>query len=151
MDRFEHFTLSVFRITRYWNKIATEEMSLHGLRGSYALYLIVIADAGQELTASRLAEIIQRDKADVSRAVAEFQRRGIVEPYGENRYRAPILLTEEGKALAKQIRRKADAALIAAGQGLSEEMRRDVYRSLDIIAANMKEICENESFFEPEG
>ena len=26
MDRFEHFTLSVFSITRYWNKIATEEM-----------------------------------------------------------------------------------------------------------------------------
>lgn len=142
MDRFEHFTLSVFSITRYWNKIATEEMREHGLKGAYVLYLITLSDLEEPPTAARLAELTQRDKADVSRAIAIFQKKGFVEPYGENRYRAPICLTEEGKALARNVRKKADSALAQAGQGLSEEMRRDMYQSLDIIAGNMKEICE---------
>ena len=96
MDRFEHFTLSVFSITRYWNKIATEEMREHGLKGAYVLYLITLSDLEEPPTAARLAELTQRDKADVSRAIAIFQKKGFVEPYGENRYRAPICLTEAG-------------------------------------------------------
>ena len=81
IDRFERFTLSVFAITRYWNKIATEEMRKHGLKGAYALYLVTLADAEEELTAAQLAEMTQRDKADISRAVAVLQERGIAEPY----------------------------------------------------------------------
>ena len=126
IDRFERFTLSVFAITRYWNKIATEEMRKHGLKGAYALYLVTLADAEEEITAAQLAEMTQRDKADGSR------------------YRAPIRLTEEGKDLAAEIRQKATAALQAAGEGLSEEMRQNMYQALDIIAGNMKEICEGE-------
>ena len=144
IDRFERFTLSVFAITRYWNKIATEEMRKHGLKGAYALYLVTLADAEEEITAAQLAEMTQRDKADISRAVAVLQERGIAEPYNGSRYRAPIRLTEEGKALAAQIRQKATAALQAAGEGLSEEMRQNMYQALDIIAGNMKEICEGE-------
>ncbi len=60
-----------------------------------------------------------------------------------NRYRAPIHLTEEGVKLAEEVRQKADAALKLAGKGLSEEMHRNMYEALDIIAENMKEICEN--------
>ena len=143
MDRFERFTLSVFSITRYWNKIATEEMRKHGLKGAYVLYLITLSDLEEPPTAARLAEMTQRDKADVSRAISTFQKMGIVEPYGENRYRAPVRLTEAGMKLAGEVRRKADSALLQAGQGLSEEMRRNMYRSLDLIAGNMNEICKN--------
>ncbi len=147
MDRFEHFTVSVFRITHYWNKIATEEMKRHGMKGSYALYLVILAGNQEGTTASRLAELTQRDKADVSRAVSLFQQNGIVEPYGNNRYRAPIILTEEGRRLAGRIRLKADQALQAAGKGLSEEGRRNMYQALDLIADNLKGICDSEEFF----
>ena len=143
MDRFEYFTLSVFSITRYWNKIATEEMRQHGLKGAYVLYLITLSDLEEPPTSARLAELTQRDKADVSRAISTFQKMGFVEPYGENRYRAPLRLTEAGMKLARDVRKKADSALQAAGQGLSEEMRRNMYHSLDIIAENMREICNN--------
>ena len=43
-----------------------------------------------------------------------------------------------------EIRQKATAALQAAGEGLSEEMRQNMYQALDIIAGNMKEICEGD-------
>ncbi len=142
MERFEHFTLSVFSITRYWNKIATEEMKPYGLRGAYALYLMMLSE--HEMTASRLAETTQRDKADVSRAIAAFQKKGIVEPYGSNRYRVPIRLTDKGRILVKQIQKKANNALKTAGQGLSEEMRQNMYTSLDTIADNLKEMYRKE-------
>ena len=142
MERFEHFTLSVFSITRYWNKIATEEMKPYGLRGAYALYLMMLSE--HEMTASQLAETTQRDKADVSRAIAAFQKKGIVEPYGTNRYRVPIRLTDKGRILVKQNQKKANDALKSAGQGLSEEMRQNMYTSLDTIADNLKEMYRKE-------
>ncbi|ACV22817.1 MarR family [Slackia heliotrinireducens] len=142
MERFEQYTLSLFTINRYWNRIAAEEMQQYGMKGTYALYLEVLAAAGKELTAARLAEITQRDKADISRAVAVFQEKGLVEPYGEKRYRAPIILTDEGRAVAEQVQRKAAATLEAAGQGLSEEVRENVYQGLAVIAKNMREFAE---------
>ena len=143
MARFEQFTVSVFSITRYWNKIATEEMKEHGLKGGYALYLIILADSEDDLTAARLSEITQRDKADVSRAIALFQKQGLVENYGENRYRAPIVLTAKGKKLTQTIRKKASHALEMAGEGLSEEMRQNMYQALEIIASNLKDMSED--------
>lgn len=150
MDRFERFTLSIFSITRYWNKIATEEMRPYGMRGSYALYLVALVDADEEPTAARLAEMVQRDKADVSRALDVLQKKGIVEPYGKSRYRAPIRLTDEGRALARQVKQKAARALEIAGAGLTEEMRQDMYQALDIISENMEKICEGKMALQDE-
>ena len=76
MDRFEHFTLSIFSISRYWNKIATEEMKKYGLRGAYALYLVMLASYEGRITAAKLADLCQRDKADVSRALSAFHKEG---------------------------------------------------------------------------
>ncbi len=141
MSRFEQFTVSIFSIAHYWNKIATEEMREHGLKGTYAFYLLTLYTAGDSITAAKLCEMTQRDKADVSRAVSLFQEKGFVEAYGENRYRAPIKLTAKGKRIAAKIRKKADSALQTAGEGLSDEMRRNMYEALDIISANLREMC----------
>ncbi len=143
MSRFEQFTVSIFSIAHYWNKIATEEMREHGLKGTYALYLLTLY-AEDGITAARLSEVTQRDKADVSRAVSIFQEKGFVEAYGENRYRAPIKLTARGKTIAANIRKKADSALKTAGEGLSDEMRRNMYKALEIISSNLKEMCDDQ-------
>ena len=121
-NRFEHFSLDIFNISRYWNKIATDEMKKYGLRGTHALYLLMLDGYEGEITAARLADLCQRDKADVSRALADFQKKGILEPYSGPRYRA--------------------VALDLAGQGITEEMRENMYHCLDLIAANMRGICE---------
>jgi DNA-binding MarR family transcriptional regulator len=143
MSRFEEFTVSIFSIAHYWNRIATDEMREHGLKGSYALYLLILSADEEGITAAQLCEMTQRDKADVSRAVSLFQEKGFVEAYGENRYRAPIKLTPEGKRVAAKIRKKADSALKTAGEGLSEEMRRNMYKALEIISTNLKEMCDS--------
>ena len=143
MDRFEHFTLSIFSISRYWNKIATEEMKKYGLRGAYALYLVMLASYEGRITAAKLADLCQRDKADVPRALSAFHKEGLLEPVSGTKYRVTPVLTDKGRELAAKISGRASVALQQAGQGLSDEMRENMYRSLDLIAANMKEICES--------
>ena len=118
-------------------------MKEYGLKGAYALYLTVLSNAEEDITAARLAELTHRDKADVSRAIAQFQAKGIVEAYGKNRYRAPIRLTDAGRELTALIREKATAALDSAGEGLSEDLRRDMYRALEIISTNLAEMSQD--------
>ena len=59
-NRFEHFTLDIFNISKYWNKIASEEMKEYGLRGAHALYLMILDGYEGEMTAARLADLCQR-------------------------------------------------------------------------------------------
>lgn len=143
IDRFEHFTMDIFSISRSWNRLANEEMKKYGLRGAYALYLVVIGSSEGQITAAKLADLCQRDKADVSRAIAAFQKKGILEPYGESKYRASLTLTEKGKELTAQISRRASEMIELAGQGISEEMRENMYQCLDSIALRMREISES--------
>jgi DNA-binding MarR family transcriptional regulator len=135
--------MDIFSITRYWNRLANEEMKKYGLRGAYALYLVVIESGEGQITAAKLADLCQRDKADVSRAITAFQEKGILEPYGESKYRAALNLTGKGRELASQIRRRASEMIELAGQDLSEEMRENMYQCLDSIALRMREICES--------
>ena len=141
-NHFEHFSLDIFNISRYWNKIATDEMKKYDLRGTHALYLLMLDGYEGEITAARLADLCQRDKADVSRALADFQKKGILEPYSGSRYRVTPILTPLGRTIASQIRARAAVALDLAGQGITEEMRENMYHCLDLIAANMRGICE---------
>ena len=141
-NRFEHFTLDIFNISRYGNKLATEEMKKYGLRGTHALYLLMLDSYEGEITAARLADLCQRDKADVSRAIADFQKKEILEPYDGPRYRVTPKLTPRGRALADQLRARAAVALDLAGQGITDEMRENMYHCLDLIASNMRGICE---------
>ena len=139
-DRFEHFTISIFDISHYWNKIASNVMKEHGLRGGYALYLSVLYNSEEEITASKLAELCRRDKSDISRAILAFQEKGILQSYGTSRYRAPLKLTDKGKEIAARLRQQADMALKTAGEGLTDEMRVHIHESLDLIAKNLKQI-----------
>ena len=47
------------------------------------------------------------------------------------------------RELAAQISRRAAEVLDQAGQGISEEMRENMYQCLDSIALRMREICES--------
>ena len=134
--------MDIFTISKYWHKIATEEMKKYGLRGTHALYLLILDSYEGEITAARLADLCQRDKADVSRALADFQKKEILEPYSGPRYRITPRLTPLGRTIAAQIRACAAVALDLASQGITDEMRGNMYHCLDLIAANMRGICE---------
>lgn len=141
VNRYEHFSSSVSAISRYIQKIETDEMEKHGLKGSHAQYLATLKRFEQGLTVSQLSEMCMKDKAAVSRAVAEMEKNGLIirEKAGDNLYRAAIVLTEKGKEIADYVARRAVSAVEHVG--LDEQEIEKFYSALDLIAANLREVC----------
>ena len=142
IERFENFTSAINGIYRYVLKIEREEMEKYGYRGSYALYLAIMSRFPEGITATRLGELSDRDKAGISRTLAEMEENGLVtrQTNKNNFYRARLVLTEKGKAAADFVREKAISAVSEAGAGISDEDRRVFYSCLTIIASNLKSI-----------
>ena len=142
IERFERFSLAIFEISRYWHKLAAEEMAAYDLKGSHAIYLTAMYRCDEGVTAPQLCELCGRDKSDVSRTVAVLQEKGFVTKEEVNRslYRGLLKLTDQGRAAAEQISRRASLAVELAGAGLSDEARSCFYEALDSITAHLREI-----------
>jgi DNA-binding MarR family transcriptional regulator len=140
VDRFEKFTYAISEAYRCWHRIATGAMEEYGLKGSHSIYLTTLDHYPEGLTAVQLGEVCGRDKADVSRSIAKLEEKGLLRKEGlhQNLYRAKLVLTDEGKALAQKVNEKAKCAVDAGGKGLTEEHREAFYSALDIIVANLQ-------------
>ena len=141
IDRFSRFSLSISEIYRYWHQITVSEMEKYELKSSCAIYLIALNRHPEGITAAQLSGICGRNKADVSRAAAELERKGFLLREGAH-YRALLKLTAEGKQAAENICERAGKAVEAGGKGLSPEKRAVFYETLEQIAANMKEMSQ---------
>lgn len=141
-SRYEQFLVSITSINRYIQKIERDEMIKYGYKGAYAQYLAVLNRHPYGLTSAQLSEICDRDKAAVSRMVAEMEEKGLVTRAcnKENLYRAQLLLTEEGRRAAGFVCRQAQRVVEAGGRGMSDEERRRIYDEMALIAANLEMI-----------
>ena len=143
ISRFEYFSASISCIYRYIQRIERMEMEKYGLKGPHAQCLLAMSRFPEGITASRLCEICDKDKAAVSRMVAELEDKGMVRrntPNG-NRYRARLQLTELGEAAAGHVEQRAQLAVEEAGTGMTEQQRVNLYATLDLIAGNLQTIC----------
>ncbi len=142
IGRFETFTFALSELTASWNKIASEEMKRFDLKGTYVLYLIALYKHPDGLTAARLCELCNRDKAEVSRAVQAMEKKGLVERTNVtvNGYRARITLTEQGKAATTTLRERVKLAVEKGGAGLTDGQREVFYESIATISSNLKKI-----------
>ena len=142
IDRFEKFSLAIAEINRCWHKIAAGELSKYDLKASHVTYLLTLARYPEGLTAPKLAELCDRDKADVSRALGLLDKKGLVtrvDPEGKA-YRAPLTLTREGREIAGHINHRAEAAVELASKGLPEEKRAVFYEALELITSNLQKL-----------
>lgn len=137
IHRFERFSYAISEISRCWHRIAGEEMGQYGLNGSSSVYFTTLYRYPQGITAAQLGELCSRDKADVSRTMSLWEKKGIVVRQGRS-YRARLTLTPEGMAVAEHINAKASAAVELASRGLPEEKRAIFYEALELITANLQ-------------
>ncbi len=142
IGRFEIFTLALSEMLTSWNKIATDELKPFSLKGGYVVYLVALYKYSDGLTSANLCELCNKDKADVSRAVCEMEKKGIVERKNVtvNGYRAKITLTEKGKEITHALRERVKLAVEKGGEGLSDEQREKFYEALGVISENLKKI-----------
>ena len=143
ISRFEQFTLSVSNIYRCVQKIQRVEMARYGLKGPHAQCLLAMRRYPQGITSSQLCAICDKDKAAISRTVAELEWEGMVERSTKNgsMYRAALKLTPAGDEAARQVEERAQFAVERAGECLTDEERAVMYKTLALIAGNLNAIC----------
>lgn len=142
IERFEKFSLSITEISRYWRKLAAEEMEKYDLKGPHATYLITMYRYPEGITVPQLCEVTGKDKSDASRMIAILETKGLVEKQmvGGSTYRGPLVLTETGRQAAEQVRLRACRAVEMAGKDLTEESREAFYMAMDSIVSNLREM-----------
>lgn len=140
LNRFARFSFAIAEIDRCWHKLAAEEMAKYGLNSPHAVYLHVLSQYDDGVTAAKLGELCGKNKADVSRMISILEKKGMVqkEAVGGNMYRAVLKLTETGRTAAKLVQERAALAVELAGAGLSDENREVFYNALELIAANLQ-------------
>ena len=144
VTRFEQFTSSVASIYRSVQKIERVEMAKYGLKGPHAQVLLAMSRYPDGVTSGELVKLCDKDKAAISRTVAELEREGMVTRNGKNGnfYRASLTLTERGREAAEHVAIRATQAVEAASRGLGDGNRRVLYAALDLIATHLQNICD---------
>lgn len=142
LSRYEQFSSMISTICRCVQKIERDEMVKYGYKGSYAQYLVAISHYPDGITARRLCETCDKDKAAISRVIAEMEESGLVERVGEgtSKYRARLFLTDKGRKLADVVSERARVAVDLVGEGLTDYDRSIFYATLDRIAANLQKV-----------
>ena len=143
LDRFSRFSLAISEIDRCWHKLATDEMAKYGLNSPHAVYLNTLYEYNEGITAAKLGELCCKNKADVSRMVSILEKKGLVkkESVGGSLYRAKLLLTQEGRNAAQQVRKQAAMVVELAGTGMTNQERGIFYRCLEKITGNLQTLC----------
>lgn len=145
ISKYELFSSSVSCLYRDIQKIERNEMAKFGLKGPHAQCLLALSRYPEGITAAKLCEICEKDKAAISRSVAELEERGLLMRIERNglRYRAVLKLTEEGRNAAGVVNEKARQAVEQAGEGLNDAQREVFYKVLTLIADNLHAICKD--------
>ena len=144
-SRYELISAAVSSMYHDIQKIERVEMAKYNLKGPHAQCLLVMNKHPEGITAARLCEECEKDKAAVSRTLAELEDAGMVARENRNgsRYRASLTLTQQGKAAAAAVVEKARLAVELAGTGFGEDEREVFYRVLAIIAGNLHRLCKD--------
>lgn len=148
VNRFEKFLYTITEIDLFIHRITTAEMKAFDLKGNYVIYFTKLQEHPEGVSAARLALMCGKDKADISRDISALEKAGFVRrDMGDGSlrpYRAPISLTEKGREVSDEIICKVNDVVEKIGAGLSDSDRECLYRSLDLIAANMEAISRQE-------
>ena len=145
IHRYQQFSTAISCLYHDIQKLERVEMAKYGLKGHHAHCLQVMAGFPKGITSAQLTERCEKDKAAISRAVAELEEAGLLVRCQKDglRYRAQLVLTPEGQEAAGKVVSRIQRAVERAGAGLDEEERTVFYRVLGRIAENLHAACED--------
>lgn len=140
--RYEYFSAAISCMYHAIQKIERMEMAKYGLKGPHAQCLLAMFRHPEGITAARLCETCEKDKAAISRILTELEQAGMVLRKTREgiRYRALLTLTDQGRTAAQSVVEKARLAVELAGKGLEDAEREIFYRVFAKIAVNLYEL-----------
>ncbi len=145
LSRFEQFCNAITIIYHAIQKIERVEMARYDLKGPHAQCLLAISQYPDGITAARLCEICEKDKAAISRAVSELEEAGMLlrqDPDGK-RYRSQLYLTDQGKEVADKVAHMVHNAVSQISGGYDVDDRQVFVHVLTLIAGNLQNLCRN--------
>ncbi len=145
IDRFERFSIAIAEASRYWHKLATDELGKYGLRGSHAMYLTTMYRYPEGITVPHLCELCGKDKSDASRMISILEKNGLVtkKEVDGSLYRGLLVLTPEGAEAANHVSDKACRVVELVAEDLTDENREIFYESLSVITMKLRELTDN--------
>ena len=147
IKRFEAFLTGITVCYKFIQRIKNAEMTEFGLKGIHVSCIFYLNHNPEGLTAAQLCALCEEDKAAISRTVSDLRQKGYIEHSQGRNYRAPLQLTQSGRALAKQMDPIIESWVSVGGVGLTEEQRETFYESLALIALNLRGKLEQNSEF----
>jgi len=121
-------------------------MSKYNLKGSHAHCLLVLYNSDEGLSSTELCAMCNKDKAAISRSVAELEREKLIEKEqnGSGVYRVKFVLTKRGEKIANELSHVAEVAVTKADIGISEDELDSFYNTLDAFAKNLDKLSGEE-------
>lgn len=151
VGRFEQFCAAIVAIQRSIARIERMEMEKYGLKGPHAQCILMMGHSPEGITAAELCTACDKDKAAISRTLAELENEGMisrVDPNGK-RYRSRLYLTERGRSVANHLDDQVHRAISQVSEGYDVETREIFVHVLNMIALNLQELsqsCIQESY-----
>jgi DNA-binding MarR family transcriptional regulator len=145
IGRFEQFCTAISSIQHSIAKIERMEMEKHGLKGPHAQCMLVMERNPEGITAAQLCGTCEKDKAAISRTLAELEAAGMItreDPNGK-RYRSRLYLTDKGRTVAKQVDDRVHRAVSRVSNGYDVATREIFVHVLGLIAVNLQDLCKN--------
>lgn len=146
LKRFESFVITINQIYRNIQKLKTREMTEMGLKGTDVMCLFKLNRHEEGLTSAELSVLCMEDKAAISRAVSLLMEKGLVtyaDSDNKRKYRAKLILTEDGKNASARMTALISAAVAKGGDGLTNEERVIFYKALKTISGNLEHLIQN--------
>lgn len=143
ISKFERFSVAISYINRCIQKIEREKMAKYGLKGPHAECLLVLNQYPEGITAARLCEVSDKDKAAVSRMLAELEQEGMIireDPDGK-RYRSQLKLTEKGKAIASEVNDLMSLAVAKIISGVEYSKGEAFFQVLNLLVENIDKMA----------
>lgn len=137
IQRFQDFVSGITVCYKYVQRIKNMAMTQFGLKGIHVSCIFHLRQNPRGLTAAQLCRLCAEDKATISRVIAELREQGYVTQQAVRNYRAPLYLTEAGKAIAEKMDPLITAWVSVGGDGMTGEEREIFYRCLARIADNL--------------
>jgi len=132
ISKYEMYSAFISGMYHDIQRIERTEMAKYNLKGTYAQFLVTLSRYPEGITAARLCEVCEKDKAAVSRTMVELEQAGLVRRQDKSgaHYRMPLVLTESGRAAAAQVKQ----------HGRKDEERDMFYYVLGHISQNLHTI-----------
>ena len=128
----------IFRVLSNMIKLLNYELTKRGLELQYPQFAMMMVLSKREgLTQAEMTNIVERDKASVSRNITYLEEKGYVRRSMDGGKKKCLFLTEKGKAIIPELYSIATKNKETVLQGFSDEERRTVTKMLERMFLNV--------------